>query len=165
MGYVSLRVDLKEINLINGKAICFTAWEKAWVELRHRQYGIRSFRADVELSVSDVVFIENYFREDKDTILSFKEECVELYENYKRQVEIPIVEPLTIIIDKEVVEVFTPILVTVKGTRGTATIEIYVNDILVEKYVNQSVPFTTTYIPRWAGRYRYIVRHLSLIHI
>jgi len=132
-------------------------WGRLGIAYRYEGLGIRAFYpVDSSIPESERNIIEKFFTQiDRDYFYEFVRTCYERH----RAIEITPIEPLTVSVTPSVVEVFNPVWIEIKGTRGSADIEIYVDDQLIERYENQSVPQRGQYIPRFVGAYKIVVKH------
>jgi hypothetical protein len=141
-----------------GRAECgIDIWGNFAIAYQYEGLGIRAFYPrNSEIPETEKIVIERSFSDiDKLYFYEFVERCYER----RAPITIPIVEPLSITVTPTVVEIFQPVWIEVKGTRGLADIEIYVDDRLIERYENQSIPQRGQYIPRVVGSYKVVVVH------
>jgi len=132
---------IDSVQLENGRAECgVDIWGNFAVAYQYVSpvLGIRAFYPmDSNIPESERIVIERNFSEiDKARFYDFVKVCYERY----RVVEITPIEPLSVTVSPSVVEVLTPVWIEIKGTRGLADIEIYIDDRLYERFENQSVP-------------------------
>jgi hypothetical protein len=156
LAWWSQKID--ELTMSKGRAECgVDIWGRFAIAYQYEGLGTRSFYPrNSEIPESERIVIERWFTEsDRIRFYGFVRECYEKH----RTITIPIVEPLTVTVTPQVVEVFQPVWIEVRGTRGLADIEIYVDDQLIERYENQSIPQRGQYIPRIPGTYKIIVKH------
>jgi len=147
-----------EITLSQGRAECgVTIWDKFSIVYQYAGLGIRNIPLiDSNISEYERSIIEKYFTEqDKRAIYQFIDKCVEK----KRIIEITPIIPLKITVIPTEVLVFEMVRYSIEGTSGLGEISIYVDNTLLEHYVNQSIPQSGVYIPTRAGQYKIIVRH------
>jgi hypothetical protein len=144
-----------------GRAECgIDIWNRFAVAYQYEGLGIRAFYPrDSEIPETEKIVIERNFSDvDKLYFYEFVERCYEQYRT-TTAITIPVVEPLTVTVSPSIVEVFQPVWIEIRGTRGLADIEIYVDDQLIERYENQSIPQRGQYIPRVVGSYKVVVVH------
>ena len=156
LAWWSQKID--ELVMSKGRAECgIDVWGRFAVAYQYSGLGIRAFYPrDSEIPETEKIVIERNFSDiDKLYFYEFVERC---YEQYK-PITITPIEPLSVSVSPSVVEIFQPVWLEIRGTRGLADIEIYVDDQLIERYENQSIPSAGQYIPRFIGSYKIIVRH------
>jgi len=150
----------ESIVLSQGKAECgITIWDTFSIVYQYSGLGIRNIPlVNGSISEYEKAIIEKYFTEqDKRAIYSFVDKCVEK----KRIIEVTPIIPLKITISPSEVLVFEMVRINIEGTPGLGEISIYVDNTLLEHYVNQSIPQSGVYIPVRPGSYKVIVRHYT----
>jgi len=148
------------IVLSQGKAECgITIWDKFSIVYQYSGLGIRNIPLiDSSISEYEKAIIEKYFTEqDKRAIYQFVDKCVEK----KRIIEVTPIIPLKITVSPSEVLIFEMVRINIEGTPGLGEISIYVDNTLLEHYVNQSIPQSGVYIPTKPGVYKIIVRHYT----
>jgi len=156
LAWWSQKID--ELTMNKGRAECgIDIWNRFAVAYQYEGLGIRAFYPkDSEIPGVERALIEKYFMAiDRDYFYEFVQTC---YEQYRAIATTPS-EPLTVTVSPQIVELFEPVWIEITGTKGLADIEIYVDDQLVERYENQSVPQRGQYIPKSTGTYKIVVKH------
>jgi hypothetical protein len=156
LAWWSQKID--ELVMSNGRAECgVDIWGNFAVAYQYANLGVRAFYPrNGEVPESERIVIErNFIPIDREYFYGFVRTCYEKH----RAIFITPIEPLTVTVTPTIVEPFTPVLVEIRGTRGLADIEIYVDDQLIERYENQSIPQRGQYIPTRVGAYRIVVKH------
>ena len=156
MAWWSQKID--ELTMNKGRAECgIDIWNRFAVAYQYEGLGIRAFYPkNSEIPEVERALIEKYFMAiDRDYFYEFVQTC---YEQYRAIATTPF-EPLAITVSPQIVELLQAVWIEITGTKGLADIEIYIDDQLVERYENQSVPQRGQYVPRATGTYKIVVKH------